>query len=109
MVEQKSKKYRIILLNTNFWLDVDNIDSRFHSHQYHQHEHHHHHHHQIQQQQQQQQPQQQQQHQQRIAGSLLKNSTDPHNQWRWFESVLRTAREKKDNVSCFISLFLNKI
>ncbi|XP_008554403.1 acid sphingomyelinase-like phosphodiesterase 3b [Microplitis demolitor] len=82
MVEQKSKKYRIILLNTNLWLDMDNIDSRFHTHQYHQHQHHQQHH----------------QQQRTSAGSTTKNSSDPHNQWRWFESVLRTAREKKDTV-----------
>ncbi|XP_034937610.1 acid sphingomyelinase-like phosphodiesterase 3b [Chelonus insularis] len=72
--EQKSKKYRIILLNTNLWLDTDSsVDSRIHQHQYHQ--------------------------QQRInGGSTTRNSSDPHNQWRWFESILRIAREKSETV-----------
>ncbi|KAK0080158.1 hypothetical protein PV325_000371 [Microctonus aethiopoides] len=76
--EQKSKRYRIIFLNTNLWLDIEtDVDNRVQQHQ---------NHHQY-----------QQQHRTTSGDSTLtKNSSDPHNQWRWFESILRAAREKKE-------------
>ncbi|KAK0157439.1 hypothetical protein PV328_011183 [Microctonus aethiopoides] len=78
--EQKSKRYRIIFLNTNLWLDIEtDVDNRVQQHQ---------NHHQY-----------QQQHRTTSGDSTLtKNSSDPHNQWRWFESILRAAREKKETV-----------
>ncbi|XP_058791126.1 acid sphingomyelinase-like phosphodiesterase 3a [Phymastichus coffea] len=79
-IEQRSKNYQIISLNTNLWLSPVS-DNRMPVSQ---------------------QQQQQQQLQQRIVNqplaSAMSSSSDPANQWRWFDSVLNTARKKGKTV-----------
>lgn len=75
-IEQKSKKYRIISLNTNLWLNpVAGVDNRVSQH-----------------------------HQSQRTGATIgtDNTDDPHNQWTWFECILRAAKEKKEKVSWVI-------
>ncbi|XP_043276367.1 acid sphingomyelinase-like phosphodiesterase 3b isoform X3 [Venturia canescens] len=69
-IEQTTENYRIIFLNTNLWLETETgMDNRVND---------------------------------QRSGSGVSvgndNSDDPHGQWTWFDSTLRTARKKKEAV-----------
>ncbi|XP_063981857.1 acid sphingomyelinase-like phosphodiesterase 3b [Diachasmimorpha longicaudata] len=71
-IEQKLKKYRIISLNTNLWLNpVTGVDNRVSQHH---------------------------QNQRTGASAVNDNTDDPHGQWEWFDQILASALEKKEKV-----------
>ncbi|XP_043276357.1 acid sphingomyelinase-like phosphodiesterase 3b isoform X2 [Venturia canescens] len=76
-IEQTTENYRIIFLNTNLWLETETgMDNRVND---------------------------------QRSGSGVSvgndNSDDPHGQWTWFDSTLRTARKKKEANILFVQEF----